>query len=151
MHTSRFKPHKRMRVAYALVLKMSAAIRPAAADDIPERLKKSVAALHRFTDSPGHGMQAEVIADADCIAIFPGFYKGAAVAGVVFGTDLLWEVSFGSGFLSCRNDDNWSAPGAVTMEGGSLGVQIGEKIDIVILSLDKQRRPELLYDRFTIG
>ena len=60
-------------------------------------------------------------------------------------------MSFGRGFISCRNEDHWSAPGAVTLEGGSLGVQIGEKMDIVILSLDKQRRSELLSDPFTIG
>jgi hypothetical protein len=37
-------------------------------------------------------------------------------------------------------------------EGGGLGVQVGgEKIDLVILSLDKQQRSKLLSDRFTIG
>src|SRR5207253_8381208 len=84
-------------------------------------------------------------------AVVPGFYRGAAVAGVAFGTDLLLEISFGRGFISCRNEDNWSTLGAVTLEGGSLGVQIGEKIDIVILSLDKRRRSELLSDPFTIA
>jgi hypothetical protein len=38
------------------------------------------------------------------------------------------------------------------LEGASLSVQVGgEKIDIVILSLDKERRSKLLSDRFTIG
>jgi lipid-binding SYLF domain-containing protein len=61
-------------------------------------------------------------------------------------------VSYGKGFISCRNGDHWSAPGAVTFGGGSLGVQLGgEKIDIVILSLDKQYRAKLLSDRFTFG
>jgi lipid-binding SYLF domain-containing protein len=50
------------------------------------------------------------------------------------------------------NSDKWSAPGAVTLEGGSLGVQVGgEDIDVVILSLDQGRRSKLLSDRFTIG
>ena len=41
---------------------------------------------------------------------------------------------------------------AVTLESGSLGVQVGgEKIDIVIVSLDKERRAKLLSDRFTIN
>jgi lipid-binding SYLF domain-containing protein len=40
----------------------------------------------------------------------------------------------------------------VTLESASLGVQIGgEKMDIVILSLDKELRSKLLSDRFTIG
>jgi lipid-binding SYLF domain-containing protein len=61
-------------------------------------------------------------------------------------------VSYGRGFISCRNGDNWSAPAAITLEGGSVGVQLGgEKIDIVVLSLDKERRSKLLSDRFTIG
>jgi lipid-binding SYLF domain-containing protein len=61
-------------------------------------------------------------------------------------------VGYGRGFISCREGDNWSAPGAVTFENGSLGIQIGgEKIDIVILSLDKERRSKVLSDRFAIG
>jgi lipid-binding SYLF domain-containing protein len=31
-----------------------------------------------------------------------------------------------------RNGDNWSAPAGITMEAGSLGIEIGENIDIVI-------------------
>jgi len=61
-------------------------------------------------------------------------------------------VGYGRGFISCRNDANWSAPGAITLESGGLGVQLGgEKIDIVILSLDKELRSKLLSDRFAIG
>jgi SH3 domain-containing YSC84-like protein 1 len=68
--------------------------------------------------------------------------RGAAVVGV----------GYGRGFISCWSGSNWSAPGAVTLESGSLGVQVGgEKIDIVILSLDKERRSKMLSDRFTIG
>ena len=58
----------------------------------------------------------------------------------------------GRGFIACRNGGKWSAPGAITLESGSLGIQIGgEKIDIVILSMDKERRSKLLSDRFAIG
>jgi lipid-binding SYLF domain-containing protein len=82
------------------------------------------------------------MASADCVGIIPGLKKGAAVVGI----------SYGKGFISCRNGDHWSAPGAVTLSGGSLGVQLGgEKIDIVILSLDKKYRSKLLSDRFIFG
>jgi len=37
------------------------------------------------------------------------------------------------------------------MEAGSLGIQIGENIDIVILSLDKNNRSKLFSGRFAIG
>jgi lipid-binding SYLF domain-containing protein len=143
MHISQFRSHKSILTAYiVLVFAMAAGIRPAAAEDTPKRLDKAVAVLNKLTDPSGHGISQEEITTTDCIAVIPGFKKGAAVVGV----------SFGRGFISCRNGENWSAPAAVTLEGGSVGVQIGgEKIDIVILLLDKQRRSKLLSDRFTIG
>jgi lipid-binding SYLF domain-containing protein len=143
MYTSVLKSHHGMRTAYVvLTLAMAAGVRPAVAEDTSSRLQKAADLLGKFTDSSGHGISAEQIGSADCVAVIPGFKKGAAVVGI----------SYGRGFISCRNGDNWSAPGAVTLEGGSLGVQLGgEKIDIVILSLDKERRSKLLSDRFTIG
>lgn len=144
MHNSRFTLHNRIRTANVFVVLAVAAagIRPAAAEDTPKRLEKAVGALNRLNYSSGHGIRPEKFASVDCIAVIPGSKKGAAVVGV----------SFGRGFISCRNGDNWSAPGAVSLEGGSLGIQIGgERIDIVILSLDKERRAKLLSDRFTIG
>jgi SH3 domain-containing YSC84-like protein 1 len=143
MHISQFRSHKSILTTYVvLVFAMAVGIRPAAAEDTPKRLDKAVAVLNKLTDPSGHGISQEEITTTDCIAVIPGFKKGAAVVGV----------SFGRGFISCRNGEDWSAPAAVTLEGGSVGVQIGgEKIDIVILLLDKQRRSRLLSDRFTIG
>jgi lipid-binding SYLF domain-containing protein len=90
----------------------------------------------------GHGIRPEQLASADCIAVIPGFKKGAVVVGV----------GYGRGFISCRNGSGWSAPGAIALETGSLGVQVGgEEMDIVILSLDRDRRAKLLSDRFAIG
>jgi lipid-binding SYLF domain-containing protein len=112
-----------------------------AADETAARLDKAAAVLAKLTAAP-HGIRPEQINSADCIAVIPGFKKGAAVVGV----------GFGRGFISCRKDSGWSAPGAIAFETGSLGVQLGgEEIDIVILSMDNSRRPKLLSDRFTIG
>jgi lipid-binding SYLF domain-containing protein len=112
-----------------------------AADDTAARLGRAVSVLSAMTQ-PEHGIRPEQIASADCIAVIPGFKKGEAVIGV----------GYGRGYVSCRNGSGWSAPAAVTLESGSLGVQLGgEAIDIVILSLDKERRSKLLSDRFTIG
>jgi lipid-binding SYLF domain-containing protein len=119
----------------ALFLTVAAAF--SAADDTAARLENAVGVLNSMT-----GISAERMSSADCIAVIPGFKKGAAVVGV----------GYGRGFISCRNGSGWSAPGAVTLESASLGVQVGgEKIDIVILSLDKDRRSKLLSDRFAIG
>jgi lipid-binding SYLF domain-containing protein len=89
-----------------------------------------------------HGICRDRIASADCIAVIPGFKKGAAGVGI----------GFGRGFISCRKDGGWSAPAAISLESASLGVQLGgEEIDVVVLSLDRSRRSKLLSDRFTIG
>jgi lipid-binding SYLF domain-containing protein len=129
------------RKQYILFMSLAAVLPAVAADDTSARLENAVNVMNTMTAS-AHGIKPEQIAAADCIAVIPGFKKGAAVVGV----------GFGRGFISCRKDGGWSAPAAITLESGSLGVQVGgEKIDIVILSLDKERRAKLLSDRFTIG
>jgi lipid-binding SYLF domain-containing protein len=111
-----------------------------AKDETVSRLSKAAAVLSNM--EKGHGLRQDQLAGADCIAVIPGFKKGAAVVGI----------GFGRGFISCRTDTGWSAPGAVTLESGSIGVQIGgEAINIVILSRDKEKRAKLLSDRFAIG
>jgi len=124
-----------------LFLVTAAALSARAADETGARLDRAAAVFAKMTTAP-HGIRPEQIDSADCIAVVPGFKKGAAVVGV----------GFGRGFISCRTDAGWSALGAIAFETGSLGVQLGaEEIDIVILSMDKSRRPKLLSDRFAIG
>lgn len=110
----------------------------AAADDTAARITKAGSTF----DAVARGIRPEQIASSDCIAVIPGSKKGAAVVGA----------GYGRGFISCRSGNGWSAPGAMTFESGSVGVQLGgEVIDIVILSLDKERRAKLLAERFAIG
>jgi lipid-binding SYLF domain-containing protein len=128
------------RTQYVLFLTIAAAFTAAAADETAARLGKAANVFSAMTTS-AHGIQAK-IAQADCIAVIPGFKKGAIVVG--FGG--------GRGFISCRNGGSWSAPGGVTVESQSVGLQVGgEDIDIVILSLDPARRAKLASSRFTIG
>ena len=130
-----------MRAWGFVVFTMIGAVAMASGNDVAARVTRAVAVLDSLTTGKG-GIKAEQLAGADCVAVIPGFKKGAAVVGV----------GYGRGFISCRKDGGWSAPGAVTLESGSLGVQIGgEEIDIVILSFDPSRRPKLLSDRFAVG
>ena len=125
-----------MRTVCCFLSTIIIAISANAADDTAMRLTKATAALAAMTITPDR------IANADCIAVIPGFKKGAAGIGV----------GFGRGFISCRKDEGWSAPAAIALETASLGVQLGgEEIDIVVLSLDKTRRAKLLSERFTVG
>src|ERR1700686_1274069 len=97
MYTSVLKSNKSIRTAFAvLVLTIAGGIRPAVAEDTPSRRQKSLAVFDKLTDPSGHAIGPEQIAIADCVAVIPGFKKGAAVVGV----------SYGRGFISCRNSDN---------------------------------------------
>jgi lipid-binding SYLF domain-containing protein len=124
-----------------LLLTLVAGLNAAGADDAVARLERARNAFATLTKS-GRDIRAEQLDRADCIAVIPGFKKGAVVVGV----------GYGRGFISCRNGGVWSAPAAIALESGSLGVQIGgEEMDLVILSLDRGRRAKLLSDRFAIG
>ena len=124
-----------------LLVTIAAVVTAAGADDTTARLEKATTVLNKMTQS-GHDIPAAELASADCVVVIPGFKKGAIVVGV----------GHGRGFISCRNSGNWSAPGAITLDSGSLGVQVGgEEMNIVILSMDKDLRSKLLSDRFAIG
>jgi SH3 domain-containing YSC84-like protein 1 len=123
-----------------LLVTIVAAVTAAGADDTAARLGKATAVLSKMTQSGE--IPAGELASADCVVVIPGFKKGAIVVGV----------GHGRGFISCRNGGNWSAPGAIALDSGSLGVQFGgEEVNIVILSMDKDLRSKLLSDRFAIG
>ncbi len=123
-----------------LLVTLAAVVTAAGADDTAARLGKASAVLNKMTQSGD--IPAGKLASADCIVVIPGFKKGAIVVGV----------GHGRGFVSCRNSGNWSAPGAITLDSGSVGVQLGgEEMNVVILSTDKGLRSKLLSDRFAIG
>jgi lipid-binding SYLF domain-containing protein len=75
--------------------------------------------------------------------IVPGLKKGAFIVGA----------KYGKGFISCREGGgDWSAPGAVRMEGGSFGFQIGaSETDVVMLVMNDRGADRLLGDQFTLG
>ena len=134
----------------ALATTLLATVPPVAGEDVFMRMKRAAALLDTLHDSMGSHLQPEEFADVDCAMLIPRFYRGAAVAGEVFRGGLLLETSFGRGFISCRNGDEWSAPGAVTMEGGSRAIQIGENLDVVILWINKQAFSQRLSHRSAI-
>ena len=124
-----------------LFIVLTAALGAPPANDTALRLEKSVAVLRSLTSS-GDGIQSEILAATDCIAVVPGFKKGAAVVGI----------GFGKGLISSRTSGGWSAPGSITLQTTSVGVQVGgEEIDLIVLSFDKDLRAKLVSKRFTFG
>ncbi len=105
------------------------------------------AAADVFTEIMGTADKAipqELLEKAACVVIVPGLKKGAFIFGG----------KYGKGFISCRKENGvgWSAPGAVRMEGGSFGFQIGgAETDVVMLVINKGGVDRLLGSRFTLG
>ena len=65
----------------------------------------------------------------------------------------LFGGKYGRGFASCRRvNGGWSSPGAVAIEGGSFGPQLGaSSTDLIMLVMNQSGMKRLLGDKFTLG
>ena len=110
-----------------------------------ERLDDAAAVFSDIMAAPDKGIPQDLLEKANCIVIVPGLKKGAFIVGA----------KFGKGFVSCRNGSKggrWSAPGAIRVEGGSVGFQIGgSETDVVLLVMNKHGVDRLLSSQFTLG
>jgi len=114
----------------------------ASAEGTSARLNSSAMVLSEVMSAPDKGIPRDLLAKASCIVIVPGV-KGAAF---VFGA------KYGKGFISCRKPYGWSAPGAVRIEGGSFGFQIGvQDTDVILLVMNRRGGENLLSTQFTLG
>ncbi len=128
---------------FALVLTFCFAT-PLFAADVAERLKDSATLMAEIMATPDRSIPQEFLEMAHCIVVVPGLKKAA------FG----FGGKYGRGFISCRKKGGpgWSAPGAVRMEGGSFGFQIGvSSTDVVLLVMNERGVDKLLSSKFTLG
>jgi SH3 domain-containing YSC84-like protein 1 len=111
------------------------------ADD--ERLKNAEAVLKAMTETPDNGIPLGLLRKAKCIVVVPSVKKAA----LGFGGQ------YGRGYLSCRTDGRgWSAPGAVRIEGGSWGLQIGGSgTDVIMLVSAGKGAERLISNQFKLG
>lgn len=115
-----------------------------ASEETTHRLQAAATVFSEVTAAPDKGIPSDLISRAKCIVIVPGLKKGAFVVGA----------KYGKGFISCRgkNDGTWSAPGAIKVEGGSFGFQIGgSETDVVMLVMNDRGAQKLLESKFTLG
>jgi lipid-binding SYLF domain-containing protein len=123
---------------------LSAAAIAAAAETAAERLNVSAEVFQQVMNTPDKGIPQDLLAKAQCVIVVPGLKKGAFVVGG----------QYGRGFAECRHADGmgWGAPGAVRVEGGSVGFQIGgSSTDVVMLVMNQRGMDRLLGDKFTLG
>ena len=115
-----------------------------AASDAPKRLQSAAQAFKEVMGIPDKSIPQELLNKAECIVIVPDLKKGAFIVGG----------KYGRGFLSCRKKDGvgWSAPGAIRIEGGSVGFQIGgSEMDVFMLVMNERGVDRLLSTKFTLG
>ena len=84
------------------------------------------AVLHELMDTPDQGLPDSIASHATCVAVIPGFKKGAFVVGA----------EYGQGVVTCRTGHGWSAPAFIQLTGASFGFQIGgESTDLVLVAV----------------
>ena len=109
-----------------------------------KRLDAAATVLSQIMTAPERGLPDDLFQTAHCIVIVPDFKTGALGIGG----------KYGKGYVSCRNKDvvGWSAPGAVRIEGGSIGFQIGgSSTDLIMLVMTERGAEKLLSSKFTLG
>ncbi len=112
------------------------------ADD--ERLKNAADVLTEMVGNPDNGISTDFFSKAKCVVVIPGVKKAALGVGG----------QYGRGYVSCRRDGatGWSAPGAIRIEGGSIGFQIGgSATDVILLVMNDHGVDHLLSSKFTVG
>jgi lipid-binding SYLF domain-containing protein len=115
-----------------------------AESDAPKRLQAAADVFKEVMGIPDKSIPQDLLNKAQCIVIVPGLKKGAFIVGA----------KYGKGFLSCRHKSGagWSAPGAVRVEGGSFGFQIGgSETDVIMLVMNRSGMNRLLSTKFTLG
>ncbi|HLI85845.1 MAG TPA: lipid-binding SYLF domain-containing protein [Bryobacteraceae bacterium] len=115
-----------------------------AADTAADRLQDSAVVLREIMGAPDKGIPHDLLEKARCIMIVPGLKKGAFIVGG----------EYGKGFAMCRRpgSQQWGAPAAITMSGGSFGFQIGgSDTDVVVLAMNQRGMERLMSDKFQLG
>jgi SH3 domain-containing YSC84-like protein 1 len=138
--------HKRSSVAPVLAVLFLIVTTVAIAfnrSDAVKRLQRATEVFSEIMRTPDKGIPEDLLNKSECVAIVPGLKK----AGLGLGG------KYGKGVLMCRKPDrSWTAPSFITIEGGSVGFQIGyTQIDVVMLIMNRKGVEKLIDDKFTVG
>lgn len=128
--------------AILLLFVFSAVVTANRSDEV-KRLARATDVFQEIMKTPDKGIPGDLLDKAECVAIVPGLKKGGLGLGG----------KYGKGLIMCRKPNrNWTAPSFITIEGGSIGFQIGfTQIDVVMLFMNKNGVDKLIGDKFTIG
>ncbi|MFN0166168.1 MAG: lipid-binding SYLF domain-containing protein [Bryobacteraceae bacterium] len=108
------------------------------------RLEDAASVFEEIMSMKDKSIPQDLLDRSACTVVVPGMKKGGFILAA----------KYGKGYITCRNKSGtgWSAPGAVRVEGGSVGFQIGgSETDIVLLVMNEKGAEKLLSSKFTLG
>jgi lipid-binding SYLF domain-containing protein len=116
-----------------------------AANKEQARLENCGVVMQEILDASDNIPQ-ELLEKAECVIVVPSMTKGALGLGV----------SYGRGAMVCRSgamfDGPWGAPAMYTLEGGSIGFQLGgQATDLVLLITNSRGVDALLSSKVKLG
>jgi SH3 domain-containing YSC84-like protein 1 len=129
--------------AAALSITMTVAASAATeAQKLDERVAAAHAVLHELMGTPDKGIPEGIAAKATCVAVIPGYKKGAFIVGA----------QYGQGVVTCRTRRGWSAPAFIQLTGASFGFQAGgQSTDLVLVGTTHDAFQRLLHDKIKLG
>jgi lipid-binding SYLF domain-containing protein len=137
--------HMKKMIAASLVgigLTLATAAHAADVDKLGERIEAAHDVLHELMATPDKGVPLDIAAKAHCVAVIPGYKKGAFLVGA----------QYGQGVATCRTPNGWSAPVFVKLEGGSFGWQIGgQSTDLVLIAMNQNGLQDMLKNKVKLG
>ena len=126
----------------SLLLSSAAVAEDSEAAKLSERVEAAHVVLHELMGTPDKGIPLDIAAKAQCVAVVPGFKKGAFVVGA----------QYGQGVVTCRTGHGWSAPVFIQMTGASFGFQAGgQSTDLVLVGMNRRSMDDLLKDKVKLG
>jgi SH3 domain-containing YSC84-like protein 1 len=110
-------------------------------DDV-KRLNQSTVVLNEIRGVSDTGIPESIWTKAECIVVIPSMKKAAFIIGG----------EFGSGVMSCKTGNRWSAPVFMELAKGSAGFQIGaQSTDLVLVVMNRRGVEKLLSNKVTLG
>jgi lipid-binding SYLF domain-containing protein len=109
---------------------------------LDDRIAAAHDVLHELMNTPDKGIPLDIAAKAHCIAVVPGYKKGAFLVGA----------QYGQGVATCRTRAGWSAPVFIQLTGASFGLQAGgQSTDLVLVGVNAKSLDDLLKDKVKLG
>ena len=114
----------------------------AATSDQTDLLSRATTTALHMKQDPAFGAARNMLANAKGVLIVPSLVKG----GFIFGA------SGGSGVLSAKDGDTWSAPAFYTLSSASFGLQVGlEKAEVIMLLMTDRAVNQIKGGNFKLG